>query len=497
MKQFLIIPMGGLGSRFIDAGYKTYKPFLKVSKKTRIIDGIIDNFPISNTHVIILGNKKKYTYISTNLRKKNITFIKIKNHNSGPLYSIFLAKQKLKEILSNKNFFISYSDINWKWDFKKAKSKISDREIVALSHKGFHPHLEIDTKSDFFTCNSNNNINRVSEKKVILKDYKNNFLATGCYYFKNFSYFDDYFNHKDFRNDIKKKEAYIINLLNFCLKKNIKINHYLIDKFVHLGLPHHYNDYLRWKNTLLDQYNKSIKMNNTSIMLMAGEGKRLKSIREKKPFLNFGDKKIYEYILKKFGSKKNFIITSKNNQRFINKKSTLLTLDKSNSMLETILKSLILLKNKKNFFILSCDCFGHFAKSDLIKFINKRKSDIVIFGFKMTKLQRSLSNAHSTIRLKNRKIKSINVKKKLSNYDNIGHAGFFWVRKNKVFNKLQEFYKKTNLKREILLDDYFKFIFDNKFYKVDCFELSNYVHIGSMKEYNEFKYWENYFKNEN
>ena len=61
MKQFLIIPMGGLGSRFIDAGYKTYKPFLKVSKKTRIIDGIIDNFPISNTHVIILGNKRKYT----------------------------------------------------------------------------------------------------------------------------------------------------------------------------------------------------------------------------------------------------------------------------------------------------------------------------------------------------------------------------------------------------------------------------------------------------
>ena len=79
MKQFLIIPLGGLGSRFIEAGYKTYKPFLKISKKSRIIDEIINNFPISKTHVIILGNKKKYTYISKNLKKKK-TSLPIQKH---------------------------------------------------------------------------------------------------------------------------------------------------------------------------------------------------------------------------------------------------------------------------------------------------------------------------------------------------------------------------------------------------------------------------------
>ena len=36
MKQFLIIPLGGLGKRFQEAGYKTYKPFLKISKKTKL-----------------------------------------------------------------------------------------------------------------------------------------------------------------------------------------------------------------------------------------------------------------------------------------------------------------------------------------------------------------------------------------------------------------------------------------------------------------------------
>ena len=45
MKQFLIIPLGGLGKRFINEGYKTYKPFLKTSKISRVIDNIVNNFP--------------------------------------------------------------------------------------------------------------------------------------------------------------------------------------------------------------------------------------------------------------------------------------------------------------------------------------------------------------------------------------------------------------------------------------------------------------------
>ena len=51
--------------------------------------------------------------------------------------------------------------------------------------------------------------------------------------------------------------------------------------------------------------------------------------------------------------------------------------------------------------------------------------------------------------------------------------------------------------REILLDDYFKFLFDEKICKVNYFMLDEYIHIGSVKEYLELKYWENYFKNEN
>ena len=59
MKTFLIIPMGGKGQRFLASGYKVYKPFLKISKKMRIVDGIIKNFDSKKTEIIIIGNTKR------------------------------------------------------------------------------------------------------------------------------------------------------------------------------------------------------------------------------------------------------------------------------------------------------------------------------------------------------------------------------------------------------------------------------------------------------
>ena len=60
MKSYLIIPMGGVGKRFVDLGYKTYKVFLPISKKFTIFEKIIANFNGLNLHVIILANFKSF-----------------------------------------------------------------------------------------------------------------------------------------------------------------------------------------------------------------------------------------------------------------------------------------------------------------------------------------------------------------------------------------------------------------------------------------------------
>ncbi|MDC0903051.1 sugar phosphate nucleotidyltransferase [Pelagibacteraceae bacterium] len=495
MTQFLILPLGGVGQRFHEAGYKTYKPFLKISNKLRVIDKIINNFPKKNTKIIVIGSEKKFQLIKSNLKKKAI-FIKIENHKLGPLNSIYLARNKLKIIIGKSSFFIVYSDINWNWNFKKVKKFITKKNSVIFTHTGYHPDLEVDSGSDFCQINKHNHIKKVSEKKLITSDYKKNLLATGCYYFKKFEFIENFLkiNKKIFKNKIK--EYYLISLVDFLIKKKIKINIYNVKNFVHLGVPSQYENFIKWKKILIEDFNKSLKLKSENIMLMAGKGKRVQKLKEKKPFLKIINYKIYEYILYKFGSKKNSIITNKNYYKNLNKKFNIYKIDKSNSMMQTVEKSLSFLKKKKNYFITSCDCFGIFNKMYLNNLLKKENPDIILFAFDLTDLQKTLKNSHTTITIKKNKIISINVKQNHTK-GKLGHAGFFWIKNNNVFRYINEFKFKNKFSRELILDDYFKFLFDKKKFNIKCLKLDNYVHIGSIKEYKELEYWKNYFENEN
>jgi choline kinase len=114
MKKYVIIPMGGIGKRFLDAGYKKYKPFLPIDKKITIFDKIINNFNKSNIEFIIVGEQKKIKKYRFDSRRK-FHFVDIKSHSKGPLYSIYLAKDQINKIVEKNSIFICYSDINFNW----------------------------------------------------------------------------------------------------------------------------------------------------------------------------------------------------------------------------------------------------------------------------------------------------------------------------------------------------------------------------------------------
>jgi len=166
-------------------------------------------------------------------------------------------------------------------------------------------------------------------------------------------------------------------------------------------------------------------------------------------------------------------------------------------MFETILESSKILLKEKNFFLTSCDCFGQFD-FDLVRKIQKKKIDLCLFGFDFSIVQKKLNNAHTQLVVKNNIVKNIKVKsffdKKL-----LGHAGFFWINSKNVFKYMSNFISSSNyrsLKREIIIDDYFKYITVKKLINVTYIKLKNYIHIGSAKEYKEYTYWKDYFLND-
>ena len=152
MKANLIIPMAGMGFRFVNKGYKTYKPFLKYHDGKTILEGIINNFDSNTKKIFIVNRSIEKKYINNLKKIKNSKIIFIKKHKLGPGYTLFKAKNELKNL---KNIYVSYSDIIWKWK----KNKLSHSKNTIFTYKGWHP----------YTYNSNNYAFCKNEKNQFLK----------------------------------------------------------------------------------------------------------------------------------------------------------------------------------------------------------------------------------------------------------------------------------------------------------------------------------------
>ena len=227
----------------------------------------------------------------------------------------------------------------------------------------------------------------------------------------------------------------------------------------------------------------------------------MSSFLKPKPFIKFQKKEIYKVIFEKFNTKKNIVIL--NDKKFrdkISKKFKFYEIGQTKSMIQTIFKSKNLLQKYNKYFLLSCDCFGFFKSEKIEKYIStKSKTDLIIFTFKKSYLNKMLKGSHTNIKFYGNKVLKIDVKsQKISEY---GHAGFFLILSYSLFKYLEiffksEFYKKKSNFREIIIDDYFNFLLTKDLCKINTILLDHYIHIGSEVEYKEYDYWSNYIKND-
>ena len=92
---------------------------------------------------------------------------------------------------------------------------------------------------------------------------------------------------------------------------------------------------------------------------------------------------------------------------------------------------------------------------------------------------------HTHISYRENAVTEIHIKSKSSDND-LGLAGFFWVRNGKDIVSTHEIIHCNNT--ELTADHIFKqMIKDN--YNILKYDLDHYVHLGSFTEFKEFQYW--------
>ena len=139
----IVIPMSGIGKRFIDANYINPKPLIEIDGKP-MIEHVIDLFPNEKNFTFICNDEHlKKTNMENVLREMcvgcKIYEVSVDNRQ-GPVHAIYQIFDKIDD---NEEIIVSYCDYGTYWDYDHFLKDIhrSDADGAIACYKGFHPHM--------------------------------------------------------------------------------------------------------------------------------------------------------------------------------------------------------------------------------------------------------------------------------------------------------------------------------------------------------------------
>jgi HAD superfamily hydrolase (TIGR01509 family) len=238
----LVIPMGGLGSRFEKEGYTTPKPFLPIFGKEMykwVIENMLPRDPVLRakiqTHIIIREEHRSLFQDTEGIHLHTLPAL-----TEGPACTVLA----IKDIINTSSpLVIANSDQHLEWD--------SD----ALYYSLLHPSIDgiistfsqldpADIKWSYAKTDANQNVIEVAEKKYISSN-----ASTGIYGWSRGSDFVAFAESMIQQNIRVNNEFYVCPVYNEAVKAKKSIRVLECSKMWGLGVPKDYEVFLaNWKH---------------------------------------------------------------------------------------------------------------------------------------------------------------------------------------------------------------------------------------------------------
>lgn len=290
----VLIPMGGHGQRFLDAGYLLPKPLIEIDGMP-VIEHIVQRFSPSDEFVFgVLEEHLQSTPLEAVLRRiaPRAKIMPVSYSSLGPVGTLL---QMLQAVDNNEPVLINYCDFSWVWDyddFQKCLDKTAcDGAVVC--YRGFHPHLL--GPNLYATVRANGLwLEEIREKHSWHANKHEDWTSSGTYYFRKGRYLKKYFRaiekHKEQRI---RGEIYVSQVFQLMKEDGLKIYIYEIPFMLQWGTPEDLEDYLYWscyfrkKKFYPQKQNRAPQHDMSVMMLMAGAGERFAQAGYKlpKPFI--------------------------------------------------------------------------------------------------------------------------------------------------------------------------------------------------------------------
>ncbi len=235
----IVIPMAGAGSRFVNAGYKTPKPFIDVLGKPMIVR-VMENLSYPDAKYILVI-RKEHMEVESDLveeikRNFNVVFIPIDKLTEGSASTVLYARKYINNktplLVANSDQLMDMEVADY---INECKNRKLDGSILTFIDK------TRDIKWSFAKIDDDGLVKEVKEK-VGISDY----ATVGLYYFTKGKDFVNSAIDMIIENDRVNGEFYTCPVYNYIIKDNGKIGIYNIDfnQMHGLGTPDDLNKYL-------------------------------------------------------------------------------------------------------------------------------------------------------------------------------------------------------------------------------------------------------------
>ena len=231
-----IMPMAGLGKRFLNSEFNLPKPLIKITKKPMFIEAS-KSMPKASLNIFIcnknLLTKFKIRKIIAKEYKKNYKIITVNRVTKGQANTCLLAEKLLKK---DDKIFVHSCDSLIKYDLRDLNKKIKISDAVILTTKPNKLHLKNIKSFGWVNC-KNNEIKKITCKKKASAKPGKDYVIIGSFAFKNKKFFS-----KSIRDLFKSKkkinnEYYMDMVISNALNKNCKISNLIVRSYTSWGTP--------------------------------------------------------------------------------------------------------------------------------------------------------------------------------------------------------------------------------------------------------------------
>lgn len=246
----VVIPMAGQGSRFVNAGYQTPKPFIEVNGTT-LIELVLENLRLNDARYILLARTEHLESQSSVIKRIqdnfNVLFVPVDKLTEGAACTVLHAHRLINNdsplLLANSDQYVDASISKYVND---CHIRNLDGSILTFLDPVRDP------KWSFARLDSNQLVAEVKEKSAISE-----YATVGLYYFSQGRFFVDAAIDMLTTNDRVNNEFYTCPVYNYCIAAGQRIGIYNIDATsMHgLGTPEDLNRFITLKNSILDVTN--------------------------------------------------------------------------------------------------------------------------------------------------------------------------------------------------------------------------------------------------